>query len=267
MFWVNGEPATQVSVSDRSFQYGDGCFTTILTRNGKPEFWQFHKERLQACLDLLEITQPDWQQVLLWLEKAALTEQQAGLKLHISRGACGRGYSPLGICTPQITISHFAYPQHYPDWQSRGVALGICQRRLGHNPMLAGHKHNNRLEQVLIKSEADKLGYQDALVFDIQHKVIETTMANLFWVKDGVLYTPDLSDCGVAGVARRRVLQLAESCGIELKIAQYEAEHVYKADEVFITNSILTVAPVCKIADKAFQIGSLTRDFQRKYSS
>lgn len=267
MFWVNGEPATQVSVSDRSFQYGDGCFTTILTRNGKPEFWQFHKERMQACLELLEIALPDWRQVLQWLEKAALPEPQAGLKLHISRGTGGRGYSPSGTSSPQITISNFAYPQHYSDWQRRGVELGICQRRLGHNPLLAGHKHNNRLEQVLIKSEADKLGYQDALVFDIQHKVIETTMANLFWVKDDVLYTPDLSDCGVAGVARRRVLQLAESAGIESQTGQYGKQPIFDADEIFMTNSILTVAPVCKIADKTFQIGSLTRNFQRKYSS
>lgn len=54
MFWVNGVPQTHVELGDRSFQYGDGGFTTILTQNGELVYWQEHTERMSACLDALK---------------------------------------------------------------------------------------------------------------------------------------------------------------------------------------------------------------------
>lgn len=56
MFWVNGVPQTHVELGDRSFQYGDGGFTTILTQNGELVYWQEHIERMKSCLDVLKIS-------------------------------------------------------------------------------------------------------------------------------------------------------------------------------------------------------------------
>lgn len=267
MFWVNGESTDYVSVTDRSFQYGDGCFTTMLTCNGDIQHWAFHVDRMDACLKLLEIHSPDWNKIYADLKHVALSSEKAGLKLHISRGEGGRGYSPSSVDTPNITVSQFSFPNHYESLQRNGVALGVCCKQLGHNPMLAGHKHNNRLEQVLLKSEMDKRGFADGISLDIEDNVIETTMANLFWLSDNMIYTPSLDKAGVAGVMRRVVLDMLPSIGFEVKVGEFKLEQVLDAEELFITNSILNIAPVTKVEDRCYAIGKVTRRIQEYFKS
>ncbi|WED22677.1 aminodeoxychorismate lyase [Vibrio sp. JC009] len=267
MILVNGKLSESISVRDRSFQYGDGCFTTMRTFDGRVQNWPLHIERMQACLELLAIPGPDWDTVSGWLEKAAFTDGYAGLKLHISRGEGGRGYSPAGVSQPTVTISAFLFPEHYYYWRDNGVELGVCERRLGLNPLLAGHKHNNRLEQVITKAEVDEKGLLDALVLDIQGHVVETTMANIFWKKGNTLYTPSTDMCGVAGVMRRLVIQAAPQLGLEVQIGDFTLDHLDSADEVFMTNSILGIAPVTKIQNRCFEIGAVTRSFQENQNS
>lgn len=265
MYWLNGKPSTQVSLNDRSFQYGDGCFTTILTRDGVLQYFPLHIKRVNACLDMLGISPPDWERVKTWLENAALQDEYAGLKLHVTRGEGGRGYSPNGVLEPNITISCFTYPEHYKVFRRDGVELGVCHTPLGINPTLAGHKHNNRLEQVLLKAEMDKAGNVDGIAFDIHGHVIETTMANIFWCKSGTLYTPELKQAGVSGIVRQLVLQHANDHGITAEVGKFQLETLLNADEIFVTNSILGVAPVSKIGNQAFGIGHMSRVFQERY--
>ncbi|GAD78852.1 aminodeoxychorismate lyase [Vibrio ezurae] len=267
MYWINGVVKDTVPVSDRSFNYGDGAFTTIRTLEGKPQHWAAHLARMQACLSVLQITQPDWSLVLQWVEQAAVKAGVAGIKLHVSRGSGGRGYSPVGVQDTQVTISDFAYPTHYRNWQSHGVELGIAKPKLGINPLLAGHKHNNRLEQILVKADIEQQGYVDGIVLDLNDHVIETTMANVFWVTKGQLYTPSITSSGVAGVARRWILEDAAQRGISVLSKNFNIEHLLDADEVFMCNSILGVAPIIKITQKCFAIGIMTRDFQERINS
>ncbi|MGF1720253.1 aminodeoxychorismate lyase [Vibrio kyushuensis] len=267
MFWVNGLPCNTISLTDRSFQYGDGCFTTMLTTHGEIQHWQEHQSRMQRCLELLNIAQPDWKQVHEWLKNAAIHDPKSGLRLNITRGEGGRGYSSLGISEMNVVISDFAYPTHYEQWAEQGIELGMCNRRLGLNPILAGHKHNNRLEQVLAKQDIDEQGLLDGIVLDIHDQIIETTMANLFWVTGDTLYTPSLENSGVSGVMRQLVITCAKKQGIPIKVGQYSLTDLRQADEIFITNSICTVVPIIKINKSTFTIGSNTRNFQENFNS
>ncbi|MDF2155955.1 aminodeoxychorismate lyase [Vibrio sp. CAU 1672] len=266
MFWVNGRSQTHISLGDRSFQYGDGCFTTILTKQGQLVYWQEHIERMEACLAVLQIPFPDWCQVLSWAKHAALSDGLAGLKIHISRGSGGRGYSPAGVDGPVVTISNFVFPAHYAAWQKQGVELGVCATRLGIQPVLAGHKHNNRIEQVLAKAEVDGSGFADAVTLNVQNHVIETTMANLFWVKNSKVYTPELNLSGVAGVMRRKVLEFLRSQNINVVVDAFGLSELLDADEVWMCNSLLGVAPVMSITAPnnqiLFPIGKLTQRLQ-----
>lgn len=262
MFWINGQSASHISLADRSFQYGDGCFTTVLTKSGKVQEWVLHKERMQSCLAVLGIHVLHWDQIKQWVDNAASPALIAGVKLHVSRGAGGRGYAINGANDPVVTISQFSYPTHYPIWQELGVKLGICQGKLGQSSLLGGHKHNNRLEQVLLKAEAEQNGHQDALVMDIQNHIIETTMANLFWLKGDTLYTPDLSLSGVAGICRKKVLIEARNAGLTVQIEHFVMQDICSADEVFMTNALVGVAPVVQIGEFVYPIGTKTRYFQ-----
>ncbi len=272
MYWVNGQPQSTISLTDRSFQYGDGCFTTMLTRNGQIEHWPFHIERMESCLTLLEIPFPDWQVIHNWLMQAVISKGLAGLKLHISRGEGGRGYSPTQVESPNVTISHFQYPSHYEQWKRHGVELGLAGIKLGHNPMLAGHKHNNRIEQVLIKADLERAGYLDGVVLDIDENIVESSMANLFWVKSNVLYTPKLDKAGVAGVMRRVTLEYAKAAQLEYHVGHYPLSELLSADEVFVSNSLIGIVPVTAIATSnserfEFTIGSITNKIQENLNS
>jgi len=267
MYWVNGVLQQTIGLSDRSFQYGDGCFTTMLTVEGMIEHFPLHKERVDACLSALSISPVDWELVTSWLEQAVLKQGKAGVKLHVSRGEGGRGYSGQSVVSPNITISTFTYPEHYHQITRDGISLGVCQQRLGLSPLLAGHKHNNRLEQILLKAELDSQGLLDGVALDIEGNVVETTMANLFWVVDGELFTPDLSLSGVSGVMRKVVLGYALENKLTVNIGRYPLAHLENADEVFICNSILGVAPVIKLRQQTFEIGSLTKSLQGTLNS
>jgi len=271
MYWVNGLPQTHVPLGDRSFQYGDGCFTTVKTKHGYLEHWQAHIERMAACLKALQIPPPDWHTVFDWAMLAALKDESAGIKVHISRGTGGRGYSPTGIDGPVVTISNFAYPSHYALWQENGVQLGLCETRLGIQPLLAGHKHNNRIEQILAKAEIEGSEFADAITLNVQNHVIETTMANLFWTNDKKVYTPELSLSGVAGVMRRQVLELLQTQGYLVKVAEFTLADLLFAEEVWICNSLLGVVPVSGIStsenETEFPIGKLTRRLQRNLNT
>ncbi|WP_146492220.1 aminodeoxychorismate lyase [Vibrio sp. T20] len=286
MFWVDGESQQTVDILDRSFQYGDGCFTTMLVQGGQIQHFHDHQRRVDECLKALRISELDWDVVNVWLDSVlqhiqnnALHEtenrhetnkphdEKAGIKLHVSRGAGGRGYSTKNIAKPTVTISTFDFPSHYSAWQDSGVELGVCQQALGLIPLLAGHKHNNRLEQILMKDEMDQVNEVDGVVLDISGNVIETTMANLFWRKGQIIYTPQLTQSGVAGVMRKQVLIALNQAELSVTISDYCLSQLMQADEVFMTNSILGVAPVTRISETQFNIGTVTRSLQGQLNS
>ncbi|QIA62878.1 aminodeoxychorismate lyase [Vibrio astriarenae] len=267
MFWVNGVPCDSISASDRSFQYGDGVFTTMLLQDGKVLHWSLHTQRLREGLNRLAIPHPNWSDVERWVANAAIEHSRSGIKVHISRGSGGRGYSPLGCESPVVTISAFQYPKHYSTWHQAGLELGICQTQLGLNPTLAGIKHNNRLEQIMAKAEMDAVGLPDGIVTDLNEHIVETTMANLFWRKGQTLYTPKMVNAGVKGITRNYVAAQLPSLGFSLTEEDFFIEDLLCADEVFVTNAILGVAPVSKIAHHSFSFSDLAKQLRKSYMS
>ena len=265
MYLINGCKQQTTNVSDRSFQYGDGCFTTMLVKNGKIQFWQQHLERLQHTTIKLAIAPPDWDKVEQWANQLIERDKSLmGIKILLSRGSGGRGYASEGCHDTQVVISAFDYPEHYLQWQSEGVELGVCETQLGLNPLLAGLKHNNRLEQVLIKQEISLLGFDDCVVLDIANNVIETSASNIFWVKDQILYTPVLNQAGVTGILRAKIIHFASQLNIEIKRVEAALDELYHADEVFMTNALMGIIPVVKIASRCYQPSDVTAQFQEK---
>ena len=134
-----------------------------------------------------------------------------------------------------------SYPQ---DNRTKGVQLFFCQTRLAHQPKLAGIKHLNRLESILARAEWHDLSFADGLILDLENNVIECTAGNIFARFSNELVTPDLSNCGVAGVMRERIMQLAPSLSFNLKVQKLSLAQLNQADEVFICNSLYGAWPV-----------------------
>jgi 4-amino-4-deoxychorismate lyase len=136
---------------------------------------------------------------------------------------------------------------------------------LAEQPTLAGIKHLNRLEQVLARAEWSDPAIAEGLMLDQSSRLIEGTMSNVFLVRGGVVYTPRLHRCGVAGIVRELVLQrLAAECA-PVREADLTLDDVSAADEVFLTNSLIGIWPVLKIDCLYKTRGDVTIAFQQSF--
>ncbi len=246
-----------LSVMDRAMQYGDGCFSTILVDNAEPRLWKRHRARFESSLARLSITFNDWAELETVVFKLATSTQNLAqrsvIKILFSRGSGGRGYSPMGCQQTQVVVTQAQWPERYSEWKTKGIELGVCEQRLSISPMLAGMKHLNRLEQVLVKAETESKGYLDSVVLDANGHICETTVANIFWRCGKTLYTPYLKDSGVHGVMRAEVINTAIHCGYDVELVDMGLSVLWDAEEIFITNALMELVPINRIQQRTYQ--------------
>lgn len=241
---VNGENNNQVSLSDRSVQFGDGCFTTLVVTDGIPEFWSAHKQRLKQGCDRLGIQFTAWQSLEMSVHQLAQQHTSAVIKIIISRGVGGRGYGTDNTVEPSYFVSQHGFPSHYDKWQEQGISVSLSPIYLAKQPLLAGIKHLNRLEQVLIKQQLQATTFDDLIVCDSDQNIVESSAANLFWRIGQEWCTPDLSYSGVDGVMRNLVMRYFEQQSISVKLVRIGLEAILNAEQVFICNSVMKVISV-----------------------
>jgi 4-amino-4-deoxychorismate lyase len=256
--WIDGRPADTLSVTDRGLAYGDGVFETIAVKSGRALLLERHLQRLEYGCCRLSIAVD---QALIHSELLSFAAQLSDgvMKLIVTRGDSQRGYAPAPQALPRRILQGGpapAYPQAHGE---QGVKLFACATRLSEQPLLAGLKHLNRLEQVLARSEWQESAYAEGLMCDMSGRVIEGVYSNLFLVKSGVLLTADLSRCGVAGVMRAELLAQAQALGITTEVRDIQMSDLQQTDEVFLCNSVYGVWPVIGFARLNWPVGPLTR--------
>lgn len=267
MFLLNGEHRHCVDVSDRGFQYGDGLFETIEVLQGKPLFLDRHLTRLAAGCRRLLIPMPD--SALLETESRQMAEpaERAVLKLILTRGSGGRGYRQPAQIIPTRLLGLHPFPDYPQHFQADGITARFCAQRLAMNPGLAGIKHMNRLEQILARAEWQDESIQEGLMLDTQDHVVEGTMSNLFIVKGDSLYTPPLLQCGVAGIVRELIIEFARRIKLPLFEQAIDRAAVLRADELFVSNSVIGIWPVQRLEAQVFGVGAITRSLQEMFNA
>ncbi|KYP97299.1 4-amino-4-deoxychorismate lyase [Sodalis-like endosymbiont of Proechinophthirus fluctus] len=252
MYWINSIPQAQLPLTDRAVHFGDGFFTTARLLDGDIPLLEWHLERLSMAGQRLLFAPFNADAMRREMLAAAHGSGDGVIKALISRGSGGNGYSFRGCETPQRIVSRTPAPAQYPRWRQDGVRLSQSPVRLARNPLLAGIKHNNRLEQVLVRAHLDRNGTDEALVLDTEGIVVECCSANLFWRCGREVFTPALRYAGVAGVMRRRVMSLLPELGYTLEEVSVGPNALTMADEVFITNALLPVVPVRAIDTRQY---------------
>lgn len=267
LIWVDGERASALPLPDRGLDFGDGLFETLLLRAGVPQFQQLHLDRLAAGLEVLAF--PDClDRALNCLQQAAGQLQQhawSALRLTVTRGSAPRGYAPPVNASPRIIIT--AAPLNQDRSQlSSPVALDWAQMRWSSQPYLAGIKHLNRLEQVLVANQLATLDADELVVLDQQGHVCSVSAGNLFMMKEGQLLTPALETCGIAGTRRRLVLeQLAAAASIRVAEAHISPAQLAEADEVFVCNSIRGLQPVASLGERQWPDHPVCESLHKEY--
>jgi len=244
MFLINGIAQESLPASDRAVQFGDGCFTTARIIEGEVCMLASHLQRLQEACARLFIPFTQWAELQAEMTAQAQGVPRGVLKVIITRGSGGRGYSAAGCTQPSRILSLSAYPDHYHRWREEGISLTLSPVRLGRSPVLAGIKHLNRLEQVLIRAHLDQTGGDEALVLDSEGLITECCAANLFWRRGREVFTPRLDMAGVNGLMRQFCLaQLARSDFHVVEVHAPEAA-LNDAEEIVVCNALMPVVPV-----------------------
>lgn len=259
----NGTPAQAVPMSSRGLAYGDGLFETIKVENHRAQFLSQHLQRLIRGCARLDMALDEF--ALLSDIENLLEQHRSGiLKIIVIREAAGRGYFAAARA-PSARVLQF-FPQEFiaDARNSAGVAVRLCRQQLAEQPTLARIKHLNRLEQVLARSEWNDAAIAEGLMFDRAGRLIEGTMSNVFLVRDGVLYTPSLQRCGVAGVMREIILMQVAPNIIDTAQVDLLPDDLTGADEVFLSNSVIGIWPVRKIECLQKPLGDVTLALQQK---
>ncbi|NLY58496.1 MAG: aminodeoxychorismate lyase [Gammaproteobacteria bacterium] len=255
---VNGRPGDTLSVRDRGLAYGDGLFETIRVSRGCATLLHLHLSRLARGAAVLRLAL-DLSQIQAELEVAAAELGSGLLKLVVTRGEAGRGYAMPEPACPTRILHSSPLPGYPVANAQQGISLYSCATRLGNQPLLAGIKHLNRLEQVLARSEWQGSEHAEGLVCDLQGDPVECTMSNLFLRLDGQWLTPALDQCGVRGVMRDYLMEQFAATGELVIERRVSSNELLASDEVFCCNSVFGVWPVIRLGDRQWPVGPHTR--------
>lgn len=262
MIQVNGIVTDCLPVTDRGLLYGDGVWETLAVRDGQPQLLDWHLQRLAQGLAALAIQPPDMAVFQHEILAACAGWNRAVLKLIVTRGTGARGYDPRSARASTRIVQLVPRQSCPAEYATDGIRVTLCETRLAQQPRLAGFKHLNRLEQVLARGEFGS-EYQEGLVMDYAGHIVEGTLSNLFVIdQGGTVSTPDLSQCGIAGVMRRFVMQVLADSGVQCHIRHLDLQDMAAARAAFMTNSLIGVWPVSQFLVTRYAITPLIRTLQ-----
>ena len=230
-----------IDPANRGLAYGDGVFETMRVHGGELPLWPRHLVRLREGARRLAIPLPDDAVLQSHAEAAAAGCEAGVLKLLLTRGSGGRGYSAASATEAEWMLALHPLPAAASD----ALQLVWCDTPLPVQPLLAGIKHCNRLEQVLARMEVDRAGADEGLLCDTDGQVVSATAANLLVLRGGRWLTPPLERCGVAGVLRGWLLE----AGL-VTVEPLSRDAVLAADALALCNAVRGILPVGRLGDR-----------------
>jgi branched-chain amino acid aminotransferase len=176
------------------------------------------------------------------------------------------GVAP-GQTKPHVAIAAWEWGKYYDPRQSEGgIRLDIApwRRPAPYTAPTAAKAAGLYMICTLSKQIAEERGFNDALMFDWRGRVAEATGANVFFVEDGRLHTPE-PDCFLDGITRRTVMDLAKRRGIEVLERAIWPEELESFEQMFLTGTAVEVTPVRSAGPWNFEVGELTRQLAKDY--
>lgn len=244
---LNGIETSAVDIADRGLAYGDGVFETMRVLDGEIPLLAHHLARFLKGVRVLGLgdesrLERDFQHyiknTLIEIKDNACSESSV-IKMIVTRGNGGRGYVPPDEAHCHFIVQVFDCPSYPQSYASEGIDLQECQYRLGFQPQLAGIKHLNRLDQVLASQEL--YDQPEGLLLDYDDHVIEGTKSNLLVFKNGEVFTPNLSHCGVHGVLRDELLEPSYNLGLTVKVSDLTIEDLANSEALAMVNSVFGI--------------------------
>jgi branched-chain amino acid aminotransferase len=261
-----------VSVFDHGLLYGDGVFEGIRIYGGKVFKLDEHLARLYDSAAALYLTIPMTREDMARavLDTVSANEKRDGyIRLIVTRGRGNLGLNPF-TCERASVIIIVDDIQLYPaSCYEEGIAVITASvRRTPPDCLDPRIKSLNYLNNIMAKVEAIQAGCLEALMLSREGYVAECTGDNVFFIKGGVLVTPDSAQGALSGITRSTVIDAAGQIGIPVRVACVTQYDLYTADECFLTGTAAELIPVTKIDGRIIgsgKPGPLTADLKRAF--
>ncbi len=266
--WFNGElmpwENAQVHVLSHALHYGSSVFEGIRVYNTPkgPAVFRL-QEHIQRLFDSAKIYRMDIPYKPVDIEQAckdAVTENKldsAYIRPLAFIGDVGLGLTPPSDAKCEVIVAAFSWGAYLgEDSLEQGVDVAVSSwNRLAPNTMPTGAKAGgNYLSSQLISREAKRHGYAEGIAMDVNGYISEGAGENLFFVKNGVIFTPPTTACILPGITRSTLMTLARELGYEVKEEAISREAMYLADEMFMCGTAAEVVPVRSVDQ--IQIGA-----------
>jgi branched-chain amino acid aminotransferase len=252
-----------VSYDNRAFRYGYGLFETILVKDGAIALADYHFERLFSGMQQLYFSVPKYfdaasltNEILRTAKKNHL-EKLCRVRLQVYEGPGGL-YDAVSQ-QPEYIIECFPLEAHILSLNENGLVAGIATGMFKAADNLSYLKSCNALIYAVAAQQARQQKWNDALICNNDGNIIESTIANIFWIKDREVFTPPIAAGCIAGVMRRHLLEMLPAKGFTVSEQPLTPEKLVRADEVFLTNAIRGVKWIKEVADKGYSC-NITRD-------
>ena len=252
-------PLSEASLpaTSRAAAYGDGCFETLKCWNGRMLALDRHVDRLNKGMAALGIHPPRESTEARYayiidglLERNQLQESEARIRIQVWRSG-PLGYQTQEWSDPILLVNAFPTGTMAPP-----SVMGLVHtRRIPNACLPANLKLSNGLNYIIAQREAQKAGFQEGIMCTVDGTLSETTMANLFWLKDGTLYTPDASCDILEGIMRELVIE-AMTGHIPVEETKQKPDALDTADALFTTNSLRELHPVSRYNHTSYDVES-----------
>lgn len=245
-----------LSANNRGLRFGDGLFETMKSLNGQLQFADEHFARLWKGLQILQFNIPKHftpeilEEEIRELLKKNDHRKIARIRITVFRGDGGL-YDAINH-TPNYLIQTWQLPDEAGNWNSNGLVLGIYTDVKKSCDILSNLKHNNFLPYVMAALHAKKQKWNDAIILNTAGRLCDTTIANIFLIKDEVIYTPALAEGCIAGVMRKNIINRLVVANYKVSEVLLTVDDLLAADEAFLTNSIYNIRWVQGIGDKKY---------------
>jgi branched-chain amino acid aminotransferase len=258
--FLNGKiiPDTDGNISsgDRGFLYGDGIFETFRSYGRTPFKLVEHIERMRHSAKRLmiafEYTNTEISETIKELiDKNSIRD--AYIRITLSRGEGGSALQMSDSLRSTILIQVKTFTPYDMKLYDEGMSLIVSDCRRSTSCPISRHKSTNLLKSILLKEEANKKAAHETIILNTDGYVAECIVSNIFMVVSGSIVTPSLDTNILPGITRITVLDICRDSGIPVYEERFTIERLVKADEIFITNSLMEIMPVSKIDD--YQIG------------
>lgn len=243
-FYAEGTPV--ISTRNRSLMYGDGLFETMLVHRGTIINKLLHFERFFHGLELLKITVSQNFSTSFFLQKIQSLLERNNIKEYARvRLMAFRNTADVHTGKSELSYILEAWPmENIPQYNSVGLKTGLFREATKSCDSFSNLKSNNYLPSVMAMIFAKEKNLDECLLLNSNDRLCESAIANVFIVKDGVIYTPPLSEGCVAGIVRRWIIENLPSDKFKLIQKKLSIDEVISADELFLTNSIRIIRSV-----------------------